>query len=415
MAIRETTYARLERAVRPWVRKEKLKRAIAICEAQLASLPKSEYHEVLRRSWLDQTHETSRWLAAFCRTAGKAMSLRALYCEMNRFEINPYEWYIDAFAYDIFGDPEDLGWLVGWKKSTGNRNRLVLRGMTDLQALFARDYRDVPPRKVRAASEVVILLLTLRMQELVDAAALHVRQSGQLPEDVPVLAAAHDSDLAYFSYGRVKPPVTRPEPARPAASPSRQSARPGVYKINGGYDKFHNSLPWDVLDYARESDAEKYRNLLDKAKSLAKSWKVPRVKLRRRKWPCDLIALYPHWVVNEKSRAALMPLLGKTVEFLPLRCNDLPDLWVMHRLQHICLAANAVHNGSPDHNMTVIRRHAFEIDDVKGKHLFGIKQAPDWGYCIGTNYVSEQFKQVIEAHELQGVVFEKVFSYRSRK
>jgi hypothetical protein len=70
--------------------------------------------------------------------------------------------------------------------------------------------------------------------------------------------------------------------------------------------------------------------------------------------------------------------------------------------------------------MTVIRRYAFEIDDLMGKHLFAITQFPGshsrrGGCCFGANYVSAEFKRVVEAHELQGVVFEKVFSYDARK
>jgi hypothetical protein len=418
MSARQVSYEKLERAVRKWVRKADLSRAIAHCEKELAALPRTEYHQALGRSWLRQTLDASRWLGGFCRTTAKALSIRALYCEMNLFEINPDEWYVDAFAYDFFGEPRDLGWLVGWKKTTGDRNRLVLRGMRELQALFARDYGDEPPADIRPASEVVILLLTLRMQELMHAAALRARQSGQLPEDLPVLAASHDSDLICFSYGRVKPRVTRPEPARPVVSPPpRAGARLGIYQIGTGWDEFHNSLPWDGLVYAREKDEEKYTDQLYKVKPLARNWRALRVKLHRRKWRCDLIQLYPHWAVNERARAALTPLLGKTVEFLPLRCAKLPGLWVLHPLRHIDLAAGAVHNGKAGHNMTVIHRYAFEAEDLKGKHLFGVKQVPGsaaraGGHCFRANYVSEEFKGAVTTNGLQGIVFEKVFSYR---
>ncbi|MCI0683485.1 MAG: hypothetical protein L0Y71_15380 [Gemmataceae bacterium] len=416
----QTTYARLERAVLPLVRTGKLQRAIAACEAALAALPQTEYHEALGRSWTGQAQEASRWLADFCRTAAKAMPLRAVYCEMNRFEINPTEWYIDAFAYDFFGDPDDLGWLVGWKKATRETNRLMLLGMSDLQAMFARDYRDTPPAKLRAASEVVILLLALRMQELIDAAALLARRSGQLREDLPVLAATHDSDLVLCSYGRVASPITRPEPAKPATSPPIRGGRLGIYEIDGGYDEFGNSLRWDVLDYSRESDFDKYQDLWHETTTLAKGWKAPRVKLRQSQWRCDLIRLYPAWAVSEKARAALMPLLGKTVELLPLRCPQLPNLWALHPLRYIDLASSAIHNGEPGRNMTVIRRYAFDLDDLQGKHFFGIKQSPGSpsrkaGRSFGAAYVSEEFKRTVEAHGLQGVVFKKVFSYRLPK
>jgi hypothetical protein len=352
MALPRNPYARLQRAVFPWVAKGQLDRAIAFCEAELASLPQTEYHDMLGRSWVGQTEEASRWIAGFYRSATKALKVRALYCEMNRFEINPDQWYIDAFAYDFFGDPEDLGWLVGWKKTTGDERRLVLPGMADLQALFARDYSEAPPAEIRAASQVVMLLVGLRMQELIEAAASQARQSGWLPADVPVLAAVHDSDLVCCCYGPVKPLVTRPEPVRPTAfRRARPGGRLGVYRMDGGWDEFHNSLPWDLLAYANERDEEQYWDLLGKAKTLARSWKAPRVKLRRRKWRCDLIHLYPHWAVNERARAVLLPLLRKTVEFLPLSCTELPSVWVLHPLRHIDLAPNAVHNAKVNHNI----------------------------------------------------------------
>jgi hypothetical protein len=421
MAQRHAPYARLERAVRPWVRSGELDRAVARCEAELAALPRGEYHAALGRSWLGQTREASRWLAGFYRAAAKTLPVRALYCEMNRLEINPDEWHLDAFAYDFLGDPEDLGWLVGWKKSTAGRSRFVLRGMGDLRTLFARHYGDEPPAPVRVASEVVILLLTLRMQELVHAAVRQARHTGQLPHDVPVLVAAHDSDLVCFCYGPVVPPVTRSEAARPPAPrPPRPGAHRGIYKMEGGYDEFGNSLPWDLLDYASETDQDKCGDQLNRAEPLAESWTAPRVTLRRRKWRSDLIQLYPHWAVNETARAVFTALVRRTVEFLPLRCVNFPDLWVLHPLRHIDLAPGAVHNATNGSNMTVIRRYAFEINDLKGKHLFGVKQtmgssARKAGLCFAANYVSEEFKCLAGAHGLQGVVFERVFAYRPLK
>lgn len=418
MAPRLTPYKRLERTVRPWVQRGELDRAVALCEAELAALRRTDYHTALGRSWLRQTREASRWLVRFYGTASKAIPVRTLYCEMNRFEINPDEWYLDAFAYDFFGDPDDLGWLVGWKKSSAGRGRFVLHGMSDLQELFARDYGDEPPDKVRAPSEVAILLLTLRMQELVYAAARQARLAGRLPDDVPVLAAAHDSDLVCVCFGSVVPPVTQAVPARsPTPRPTRPSARRGIYRIRGGFDEFGNSLPWDVLDYARERDWEDYRHQLDKAGPLLQDWTAPRVNLRQRKWRCDLLSLYPHWAVNEKARSALAPLFRRTVEFLPLRCAGQPQLWVLHPLRHVDLARGAMHNATIGDNMTVIDRYAFEIKDIEQKHLFGVKQskgspARKGGFCFAANYVSEEFKGLVESQGFRGVVFEKVFSYR---
>lgn len=421
MAHRVTSNSRLERAVRPLVQKGKLDLAIARCEAALAKLPRTDYHAVVGRSWLGQTKDAVRWLAGFYRTASKSQSIRSLYCEMNRFEINCDDWYLDAFGYDLFGGSDDLDWLVSSKKNSSRRNRFKLLGMSDLQALFARDYRDEPPVPIRSASETTILLLTLRMQELVHAAAEQARQLGLLPDEVPILSAAHDSDLVSVSFGRTVPLVTQFEPPRPKEPTlPRRSARLGIYKMEGGYDEFGNSLPWDVLDYESESHRSMYRDQVDRAVSLAKTWVSPRVSLRKRKWRCDLISLYPHWAVNEKARAALAPLLRRTVEFLPLRYGENSQLWLLHPLRHIDLSQSAVHNAENGGNMTFVSRYAFETKALQGKHLFGVKQAKGSvsrrvGYCFGANYVSEEFRRVVGEAKLQGVVFEKIFSYSAPK
>lgn len=130
--------------------------------------------------------------------------------------------------------------------------------------------------------------------------------------------------------------------------------------------------------------------------------------------------LYPGWVVNEKGREALAPLLEETVEFLPLDCSEPSDVWVMHALQHIDLGADAIHNARPGGNMTTISKYDFELDDLEGKHFFRIKQAPGSparkaGHCFGSAYlVSEEFVRLFEAHSLQGLVFKEVFAYRPR-
>lgn len=402
------TYERLLRTVFPWIQDGEFEHAIDRCEAELEFMSRTEYHDAVGRSWLGQTSEAARWLAGFYEDARKEMSVRAIYCEMNRFEINPIQWYVSAFAYDYFGKPDAPDWLTGWKKISSKP--LVLRGMSDLQDLFARDYRSVPPRRVRTASEIVILLLTLRMHELIQVAARKARQTGRLPQDIPVLSAAHDAEVVCH-HGEVIPPITLAEPAQPIHRLPRAGSRPAIFRIDGGFDQFGASLPWDVLDYKNERDDRRLTLKLDFAKPLASRWKPPHVKLRQRDWRCDLISLYPHWALNERARAALGPLLRKTVEFLPLRCDDLPQIWVMHSLRHVLLGPDAEHNALPGNPMTVIRRYDFETSELQGKHLFGVSQTDGSPYCFAANYVSDEFKRVVIGNELKGVVFDKVFTY----
>jgi hypothetical protein len=102
---------------------------------------------------------------------------------------------------------------------------------------------------------------------------------------------------------------------------------------------------------------------------------------------------------------------------LPLKCDEEPELRVIHPLQYLDLADDAIHDATEgDDNMAMIDRYSFDIADLAGKHLFGIKQAPrshsrKLGICFGGDYVSEELKRVFAANGLQGVVFKKVFSY----
>lgn len=90
------------------------------------------------------------------------------------------------------------------------------------------------------------------------------------------------------------------------------------------------------------------------------------------------------------------------MEFLPLHCASPAQLWVLHPLRHVDLAHAAVHNATNGSNITVVRRYAFDIHDLKGKHLFGVKQAMGSPTRKWANYVSEEFKRCVAANDLQG-------------
>jgi len=415
----DATYPRLAKAVAKGVAAAKLAPAIDRCERELAKLPKSSFHCALEQSWLDQTDEAAGWLAAFHEHTAKLMPLKAIYVELTRFEINTKVWDAHAFAYDFFGDPDDLGWLVGWKHST-NRP-LILKGMAEVQSAYRRHVRTSEPRATEQhAAETASVLLELRFQDLMLAAARQARKKRALPEDLPVLAATHDSDLIARSYGRVKPHVTRVGPERPKASVVPADGMRHVYQLSGGWDEFRNSLPWDILEGVSIDAEMQLSELLDQTRSLAEDWKPPRVKLRSRKWRCDLLSFGAghHWAVNQRARQALEPLFADSVEFLPVRCPQVKPCWVLHPLRYVDLAPTARHNAKGISNITVIERYDFVLAAIEGLHLFGVHQAPrsdarKGGFCFLNDYVSDAFKAAIESHGLQGVVFERVFAYRA--
>ena len=301
----DVMYRRLQKAAEKHVRQADLTSALACCERALAALPKTDYHRARGQSWLTQVDAAVKWLAAFYRQASKTMHVKSLYCEMKRFEINTDVWDAEAFAYDLFGDPDEPGWLVGWKKST--TKPLMLGSMKDLQRLYASDQarEDGPPPKSMAASEAVSMLLTLRFMELIQAAAVQARASAKLPEEVPVLAAVHDSDLLLVSYGKVQPKPTSPDPPRQKAKPRpRAGGKRHIYRLDIVWDEFGNSVPFDCLDFVSAREESRCKDLLRGPGRVSSNWKPPHIKLRKRKLRNDILYLTAGgtWAVTAKAK-----------------------------------------------------------------------------------------------------------------
>ena len=201
------TYYRIQEEILDFIKSKDIDRAIAHCEEQFKLLPKTDYHRALGRDWLHQTQAMSDWIGSFYEKASQKISVRTIYCEMNRFEINTDMWYVDALAYDVFESMDRMSdWLSDWNESTNSEEPFELTGVEDLQKLFYRDYcscdgyfaigsEEGMPEDIEASSEAAILLLTLRMQQLIHAATQLARKAGKLPEDVAVLSTAHEEDM----------------------------------------------------------------------------------------------------------------------------------------------------------------------------------------------------------------------------
>ncbi len=418
------TYNAAEAAVFKMVQRAQIDKAIAATEKKLSKLPDSDYHKVLGRSWCDQADKAARWLQKFAKKVKKKFPVSVVYCEMNRFEINTDEWYLDAFAYDRIGDPDDLGWLSGWQEATEERSRFVLKGMSDLQAAFQRDYLEAeePRPEINAPSELAILLLTLRMQELVDLAAHAAWNEERLSEETVVLSAAHDTGLVCISKTEAGVKLLREarQIARKTPPPSEVrengATGPGVYQMDGGYEN-GNSLPWHLLDY--EGDDRDLDPVDDKTQPLSRKWKCPKAAFRKRKWAGDLIKMYPAWTVNRAARDVIEELVGDDVEFLPVQCEPPMERWIIHPLVQVPLAEDAVTSRDrpfhkPDSNITTIYEYSFSPSDLAERHLFRISQHPDspagrsGSTCTGW-FVSDEFIRAIEENKLSGVMFKKVF------
>ncbi|NVO86403.1 hypothetical protein [Hymenobacter terrestris] len=147
----------------------KLREAIVQGEHQLNSLQKTYFHPLLGTSLLHQREEVAAWLNAFYQHVSQKMPVGALYVEMNAFDLNTEEWYLDGFAYEVAGTRDDAEWLTNWSADTATNEPFVLSGFEPLQEAFETYFdEEEGSENLEQAHDVAEMLVILRVQELLD-------------------------------------------------------------------------------------------------------------------------------------------------------------------------------------------------------------------------------------------------------
>jgi hypothetical protein len=175
-----------------------LDEAIKVVEASLWEIPRTPFHVVSKRDFLQNTSALADHLIGFYQTVGQAFEPAAIYCEMNGFTINPDLWYLDVFAYRKYGGSQDTDWLCRW--DSARYPPFELRGWRDVQKLYEH-YVGNPtaPVTIRFAKTVAEFLIVFRFCELVARAHAQAKEKASAFKQFPVLANAHDYDCQYES------------------------------------------------------------------------------------------------------------------------------------------------------------------------------------------------------------------------
>jgi len=119
----------------------------------------------------------------------KKYEVKAVYLEMNGFDINHERWYFDLFAYSSYSSNfDDIDWLCNWQSDQWPE--IDLTGMTSAQEAFAwyhneRIWKSQP--ELKPVYEASMLLITAKFAQLIGTAL----EAGKLFKPVPVLATAH--------------------------------------------------------------------------------------------------------------------------------------------------------------------------------------------------------------------------------
>jgi len=129
---------------------------------------------------------------AFSNERNKIFDLKAIYLEMNGFDINPDRWYFDLFGYDTVPENDDsLDWLTDWKSP--DYPNITLTGLESIQKLYSnymskKLYKDEDKKQ---NEELATLLVMAKFCGLI-AESLKNNKTA-----IHVYATAHDFDIIY--------------------------------------------------------------------------------------------------------------------------------------------------------------------------------------------------------------------------
>lgn len=162
------------------------------CEA-LRALSKSPFQIAADLNITNDPNEAARHFDDFYRVESERLVVRAIYTEMNGFDINPDRWYCDLFAYTADGLIDDFDWLSDWQSEPFKE--YTITGLEKLQAVYASSaFHDPENEDACYLSDLVVVT---KFQHFMQRA-----KERMTALNVPLYVTAHDLDyIARLSPG----------------------------------------------------------------------------------------------------------------------------------------------------------------------------------------------------------------------
>jgi hypothetical protein len=183
---------RLWKAIDKRFRNSDIDGAIRSLEGLLSKEVVGHFKELIGLQFSNSPSSVLSEINKFVRACERSFDLKAVYLEMNGFDINYDRWYFDSFGYEKYGEGlDDSEWLCEWQSEDWKRVRL--RGLEKIQKDFEWYHtREIwKDKKYKRAYELALLLVMAKYVSLIQAAL----GSGKLVKPVPILATAHDFDI----------------------------------------------------------------------------------------------------------------------------------------------------------------------------------------------------------------------------
>jgi len=182
---------RLWNAVDRRFRKSDITGAIEFLEERLAKEKGARFKGLLGNGFTNTPWSILSAINKFMDACSKKFAIKAVYLEMNGFDINPDRWYFDSFGYTRYGADPQVEWLCEWQSP--DWPQLTLKGLEPVQADFEWYHAEEiwKDKEYERAYELAVLLVMAKFVSLVQSALA----AGPRSKPVPVLATAHDFDI----------------------------------------------------------------------------------------------------------------------------------------------------------------------------------------------------------------------------
>ena len=170
--------------------------AIQYLEQKLADCEGERFKSLLNAEFQNNPVEIAANTNEFIKCCEDNFDVKAVYLEMNGFDINPGRWFFDFFGYRTYFDKTDdidglIDWIAHW--DSPDWSDVTLLGLEKTQKDFdwysnKSGYKD-PQAKL--PKELATLLVMCKFTRLIQK----VVQAGKIEKKIPIFATAHDFDI----------------------------------------------------------------------------------------------------------------------------------------------------------------------------------------------------------------------------
>jgi len=163
---------------------------MADCETtlldSLASTKKTPFHIVSDLEITSDPVNIAAFIDHFFLIESSQYEVRALYAELNSFDLKANRWYCNVFAYDQDQGGHDFDWLYEFEAEESED--YDIHGMEPLQAVYASDAAQHP--RYQEAMYLTNLAVIVKFQRFMQQA---MQQMSMV--NVPIYVSARDFDF----------------------------------------------------------------------------------------------------------------------------------------------------------------------------------------------------------------------------